>query len=113
MTAHEVGSRAEQDTVTAARARAAARFGARVFLDFSGTTYSYSYIDRQSTRLARGLLDLGVRKGDTVGSILDNNLEAVLCWFAINKARAISVPVNTAYHGEFLRHQLNDCGPSI
>src|ERR1700730_11208545 len=113
MTAHEVWSRAEQDTVTAALARAAARFGPRIFLDFSGTTYSYSDIDRQSTRLARGLLDLGVRKGDAVASILDNNLEAVLCWFAINKAGAISVPVNTAYKGEFLRHQLNDCGASI
>jgi crotonobetaine/carnitine-CoA ligase len=113
MTVHEVWSRAEQDTVTAALARSAARFGPRIFLDFSGTTYSYSDIDRQSTRLARGLLDLGVRKGDTVASILDNNLEAVLCWFAINKAGAISVPVNTAYKGEFLRHQLNDCGASI
>jgi carnitine-CoA ligase len=113
MTAHEVWSRAEQNTVTAALARAAARFGPRIFLDFSGTTYSYSDIDRQSTCLARGLLELGVRKGDTVASILDNNLEAVLCWFAINKAGAISVPVNTAYKGEFLRHQLNDCGASI
>ena len=61
MTAHEVWSRAEQNTVTAALARAAARFGPRIFLDFSGTTYSYSDIDRQSTRLARGLLDLGIR----------------------------------------------------
>ena len=108
MTAHEVWSRAEQDTVTAALARSAARFGPRVFLDFSGETYTYSDVDRESTRLARGLTELGVRKGDTVASILDNNLEAVLSWFAINKAGAISVPVNTAYKGEFLRHQLND-----
>jgi crotonobetaine/carnitine-CoA ligase len=113
MTAHEVWSRAEQNTVTAALARAAERFGPRIFLDFSGTTYSYSDIDQQSTRLARGLIELGVRKGDAVASILDNNLEAVLCWFAINKVGAISVPVNTAYKGEFLRHQLNDCGASI
>ena len=113
MTAHEVWSRAEQDTVTAALARSAARFGPRVFLDFSGETYTYSDVDRESTRLARGLTELGVRKGDTVASILDNNLEAVLSWFAINKAGAISVPVNTAYKGEFLRHQLNDCGASI
>jgi crotonobetaine/carnitine-CoA ligase len=113
MTAHEVWSRAEQDTVTAALARSAARFGPRVFLDFSGETYTYADVDRESTRLARGLMGLGVRKGDTVASILDNNLEAVLSWFAINKAGAISVPVNTAYKGEFLRHQLNDCGASI
>jgi carnitine-CoA ligase len=113
MTAHEVWSRAEQDTVTAALARSAARFGPRVFLDFSGATYTYADVDGESTRLARGLIELGVRKGDAVATILDNNLEAVLSWFAINKAGAISVPVNTAYKGEFLRHQLNDCGASI
>ena len=113
MTAHEVWSRAEQDTVTAALARSAARFGPRVFLDFSGATYTYADVDGESSRLARGLIELGVRKGDAVATILDNNLEAVLSWFAINKAGAISVPVNTAYKGEFLRHQLNDCGASI
>ena len=113
MTVHEVWSRAEQDTVTAALARAAERFGASIFLDFSGHTYTYAEVDRLSTQLARGLIELGVRKGDTVASVLDNNLEAVLSWFAINKAGGISVPVNTAYKGEFLRHQLNDCGARI
>jgi carnitine-CoA ligase len=113
MTVHEVWSRAEQDTVTAALTRAAERFGPRVFLDFSGHTYTYAEVDRQSTQLARGLIDLGIGKGDTVASVLDNNLEAVLSWFAINKAGGISVPVNTAYKGEFLRHQLNDCGARV
>src|SRR5882724_12444398 len=113
MTAHEVWSRAEQDTVTAALARSAGRFGPRVFMDFSGETYTYADVDRESSRLARGLIELGVRKGDAVATILDNNLEAVLSWFAINKAGAVSVPVNTAYKGEFLRHQLNDCGAAL
>src|ERR1700722_17751461 len=113
MASREVWSRAPQETVTRALARAVAQHGPRVFLDFSGDTYTYSDIDRESTRLARGLRDLGVRKGGAVASILDNNVQAVLTWFAINKAGGISVPVNTAYKGEFLRHQLNDCGASI
>jgi crotonobetaine/carnitine-CoA ligase len=113
MASREVWSRAPQETVTRALARSVAQHGPRVFLDFSGDTYTYSDIDRESTRLARGLRDLGVRKGDAVASILDNNVQAVLTWFAINKAGGISVPVNTAYKGEFLRHQLNDCGASI
>jgi len=113
MMSHEVWSRAQKDTVTAALARSVAAHGSRVFLDFSGDHYSYADIDRESTRLARGLIALGVSKGDAVASILDNNLHAVLSWFAINKAGAISVPVNTAYKGEFLRHQLNDCGATV
>lgn len=99
--------------MTGALARAAADYGDRTFLDFTGDLYSYADIDRESTRLAKGLVALGVRKGDAVASILDNNLHAVLSWFAINKAGGISVPVNTAYKGEFLRHQLNDCGARI
>ena len=102
-----------QDTVTAALARSAASFSDRVFLDFSGTTYTYADIDRESTRLAHGLAERGVAKGDRVGTVLDNNVDAILAWFAINKLGAISVPVNTAYKGEFLRHQLDDCGAQV
>lgn len=102
-----------QDTVTAALSRAATTHAERVFLDFTGSTYTYAEVDRLANRLARGLAALGVTKGDRVASILDNNLNAVLAWFAINKLGAISVPVNTAYKGEFLRHQLNDCGARI
>jgi non-ribosomal peptide synthetase component F len=76
---------AQQDTVTAVLARSSAAFGDRVFLDFTGDSYSYAEIDKQSTRLARSLQQLGVKKGDTVASILDYNLHAVLAWFAINK----------------------------
>jgi crotonobetaine/carnitine-CoA ligase len=113
MNLHEVQNRAVQDTVTAALARSSAQFGDRVFLDFTGDSYSYADIDRESTRLAHSLQQLGVKRGDTVASVLDNNVHAVLSWFAINKAGAVSVPVNTAYKGEFLRHQLNDCGAHI
>jgi crotonobetaine/carnitine-CoA ligase len=110
---HDVQTRAAQDTVTGALARSSAQFAERVFLDFTGDCYTYADIDRESTRLARSLQQLGVKKGDTVASVLDNNVHAVLSWFAINKAGAVSVPVNTAYKGEFLRHQLNDCGAHI
>jgi crotonobetaine/carnitine-CoA ligase len=102
-----------QDTVTAALARAAAQFADRIFLDFSGTHHTYAQIDTESNRLAHGLANLGVKQGDRVGTVLDNNVDAILCWFAINKLGAISVPVNTAYKGEFLRHQLDDCGAQL
>ncbi len=45
---HEVWTRAEQDTVTAAMARSSARFGARVFLYFTGDSYTYADIDQES-----------------------------------------------------------------
>jgi crotonobetaine/carnitine-CoA ligase len=113
MTTFPAWSAGERDTVTAALARAVAQHADRVFLDFSGSMYTFAEVDKAANRLARGLVALGVVRGDRVASILDNNHNAVLAWFAINKVGAISVPINTALKGEFVRHQVNDCGAKI
>ncbi len=101
------------ETITGVLAESAAAHGDDVVLDFSGETYTYAEVDRQSSRLAHGLAALGVLRGDTVASILDNTVDAIFTWLAINKLGAISVPVNTAYKGEFLRHQLDDAGAAL
>lgn len=88
--------------------RAARDFGDPPFLDVLGETHSFTDLLRELCRLANSLAQLGVVKGQTVVTILDNNSDAVLLWFALNKLGAISVPVNTAFKGEFLRHQLVD-----
>lgn len=101
------------DTVTRVIARAAQAGDDRPYLDFSGMHYTYGEIDGASSRLARGLAAIGVARGDTVATILDNTVDAVLAWFAVNKLGAISVPVNTAYKGSFLSHQLADCAAAV
>ncbi|MCY1482856.1 Long-chain-fatty-acid--CoA ligase [compost metagenome] len=98
----------ERDTVIAALDRAVARHPDRVLLDFSGNLYTYAEVDSLSTRMAHALATLGVQPGETVLTMLDNNIDAVVCWLAINKLRAVSVPINTALKGEFLRHQIAD-----
>jgi carnitine-CoA ligase len=45
--------------------------------------------------------------------MLDNNIDAVVVWLAVNKLRAVSVPINTALRGEFLRHQIADADAAI
>ncbi|MES2264345.1 MAG: ATP-dependent acyl-CoA ligase [Pseudomonadota bacterium] len=103
----------EQDTVIAALDRAVAAHPERVLLDFSGALYTYADVDRLSTRMAHAFAALGVQSGQTVVSIIDNNIDAVVCWLAINKLRAVSVPLNTALRGEFLRHQIADAGAAL
>lgn len=102
-----------QDTITAALARAVASVPSNVFLDFLGETYTFADVDRLSTKLALGLLELGVEPGQPVATILDNNIDAVTVWLAVNKIGAVSAPVNTAFKGEFLRAQLDDCGAQV
>jgi crotonobetaine/carnitine-CoA ligase len=106
-------SSGEQITVNQLLAAATAAYSDKVFLDFSGDQYAYAAINQASDAVAASLRALGVERGDTVASILDNSVDAVILWFALNKLGAISVPTNTAYKGEFLRHQIVDSGAKI
>ncbi|WP_439859386.1 ATP-dependent acyl-CoA ligase [Pseudomonas sp. MBLB4136] len=103
----------EKDTVIAALDRAVARHPDRILLDFSGKLYTYSDVDSLSTKMAHALAALDVKPGQTVLTMLDNNIDAVVCWLAINKLCAVSVPINTALKGEFLRHQIADTGTHL
>ena len=74
------------------------RFGTRpAVLDPSGVTFSYEELNREVDRLARGLLDLGVGKGDKVGLWMPNIPEWVVAYFAIARIGAVVVPMNTRY----------------
>ena len=110
---HTFWTTGPQDTITSVISTAAAEKPDNVFLDFVGETYTFRQIDEKSTSLAAGLQSIGVRPGQTVTTLLDNNVDAIISWFAINKAGAISVPLNTALKGEFLRHQITDSGAEV
>lgn len=85
----------------------------RVFMDFEGEKLTYAAMEEQIARLARGLRSLGIDRGDRVVTLLETGPDGVICWFAINRLGAINVPINTAYMGDFLRHQVNDSGARI
>ncbi len=109
----ETWSLGERDTVIAALERAVKAHPERVLLDFGGALYSYAEVDNLSTAMAHSLSDLGVKAGDTVVSMLDNNIDAIVSWLAVNKLCAVSVPINTALRGKFLEHQIVDSGSGI
>lgn len=85
----------------------------RVFLDFSGTKFTYAEAREEVLRLANGLVELGVAQGDRICSLLDNVPEAIFLWFAVNEIGAVYVPINTDYKGDYLRHQVADAGARI
>jgi len=102
-----------QDTVTGVLQRAVASRPNHLFLHMPDGKLTYAEVDRRSNQLAHGLKARGVKAGDTVTTVLDNNLDCVLFWFAVNKLGAVWVPVNTAYKGEFLRHLVHDSSAAI
>jgi Acyl-CoA synthetases (AMP-forming)/AMP-acid ligases II len=103
-------------TRTTINAELAARLAADpdgAYLDFMGDAYSARRIDDQAGRLAAVLAGIGVGRGDRVASLVENGPEQVVTFFATLRLGAIAVPVNTAYKGEFLRHQLADSGARV
>ncbi len=107
-------SQGPRGTVTGILRDAVAQTPDKTFIKFQdGSEATYAEFNSRSNAMARGLIEAGVQPGDTVGAMLDTNLECVLSWFAANKAGAIWVPFNTALKGEFLRHQVENAGASI
>ncbi|MFD8102313.1 AMP-binding protein [Nocardia fluminea] len=87
---------------------AVAECGDHPFLDFEGQVYSFRQVEELAGRFAHALSSLGVEPGTSVASLLDTSIDSIVTWFAVNKLGAVWVPLNTAYRGEFLRHQLDD-----
>jgi fatty-acyl-CoA synthase len=77
-------------------------------LDPSGTTLTYEQLDRKVEQLARGMLELGVSKGDKVGLWMPNIPEWVVAYYAIARVGAVVVPMNTRYKTHEVEYILNN-----
>ncbi|MBC2592397.1 AMP-binding protein [Rhodococcus aetherivorans] len=69
-------------------------------------TLTYGDLDSAATEVARGLISLGLRKGDAVAIFLRNRIEWMTSWLGTARGGLVTVPVNTAYKGAFLEHAL-------
>jgi len=83
------------------------------YLDVLGTKFSAADIARDAGSFAAALLDLGVQPGERVATLMENSPEGVLAWWAAVMYGAISAPINSAYKGDYLRHQLADSGSRV
>ncbi|HEY5975194.1 MAG TPA: AMP-binding protein [Geobacteraceae bacterium] len=72
-----------------------------------GLRYSYRQFNEVCRQVAKGLLKLGVRKGDNVAIWAYNVPEWVVLQFATAKIGAVLVTVNTAYKSAELEYILN------
>jgi crotonobetaine/carnitine-CoA ligase len=103
----------QQTTVLEALAQRLADDPDGPYLDIDGARYTAREMDRESNQVAHSLASLGVTHGDRVATLLENRAEQVVSFFAAVKLGAVQVPINTAYKGDFLRHQLVDSGARV
>ena len=78
-----------------------------------GPSITYREALHRSERLAAGLAELGVKKGDRVLLVMDNSAELILSWFAINLLGAVEVPMNVANQGNSLVHVFNNSAAEV
>jgi fatty-acyl-CoA synthase len=71
-----------------------------------GVRLTWSELEREVTRTARGLAGLGLRPGDRAGIWASNCLEWVLLQYAAPRAGIVLVNVNPAYRSHELRYVL-------
>ena len=95
------------------RARAAERPD-HVFVDAPtwGVRMTYAEVLATAERIGSGLLARGHEVGDRVVLMMPNNPEYLLAWFGSAVAGMVEVPINTAYRGAFLEHQVRTVEPS-
>ena len=97
-----------EKTVAQALADAAARFPDReaIVVCHQKLRYTWSELDREVTRVARGLAGLALTPGDRAGIWASNCIEWILMQYAAARAGVVLVNVNPAYRSHELRYVL-------
>lgn len=88
----------------------AKRYKRREAIRFEGKVYTYQELEENANRVAGGLANLGIQKGDRVAMMLPNIPEFAFSFFGIQKLGAVAVPFNTMYKGREISFILKDSG---
>lgn len=79
----------------------------------AGRVTTYAELEHRSTKLALGLRERGVTRGDRVAFLGLNSIELVETMFAVAKLGAVFLPVNTRLAPPELQHVLSDSGAKL
>jgi crotonobetaine/carnitine-CoA ligase len=80
-------------------------------LPFQDVAYTFGETLDLSERIASTLVADGLTQGDRLVIMASNCAEYVLGWFGSACAGLVEVPMNTAYRGSFLEHQVRTTAP--
>ena len=77
-----------------------------------GRRWSYAELGEQANRIAAGLAARGIEAGDRVAMVIANGPEFVFVLFALQRLRAIAVPIGVREARPGLAFALKQCGAS-
>lgn len=82
-------------------------------LAFQDKTITFSELDKTVNRLANGLLNLGLEKGDRVAILMPKTPEVVITFLAVARAGGVIFPVNYKLKSDDIRKIFNYVSPQI
>ncbi|MGE7694011.1 class I adenylate-forming enzyme family protein [Lysinibacillus sp. NPDC094177] len=86
------------------------KYGDQVAIIYLDNEITYNEFDVLINKLATQLIDLGIKKGDTICPMLPPSLQHWVSFFAIAKIGAISAPINVMFKEKEISYQIKDCG---
>jgi carnitine-CoA ligase len=86
---------------------------AGVFARFGTTPISFAALERMATSLAHWLRRERIAAGDVVATMLANSPMSLALIFALARAHAVWVPINTRSRGDNLGYICNHCAPKL
>jgi len=92
---------------------AAAKWGDRVAVSYKGESWTFADWQRETDRLAKGLMAYGVEPGERVAVWMVNRPEWLFIMFAIAKVGACIVPLNTRYRTDDVAYTLAQSRSSL
>jgi len=95
------------------RAAVAADPGGEALVEVGGERATYQEYWDRATRVAGGLRDAGVERGDRVAILLPNGNDWAYAFFGILMAGGVVVPVNTRFAPPEIDYVLTDSGTTV
>src|SRR3954464_7375131 len=88
--------------------RAAAEHAGADAVVFPGERWTWMDLRGRAERIARGLIGVGVQRGERVGVLQANGPDCIATLFGVVLAGAVAVPMNTRYRAVELPHVVAD-----
>mgnify|MGYP001187226345 CR=1 FL=1 len=87
----------------------------KTYLEVPWANESYTYAETLdiAERVGSGMLTAGAAFGDRVLILIPNCSAYIFAWLGSSIAGLVEVPINTAYRGAFLAHQVSTTTPSV
>jgi amino acid adenylation domain-containing protein len=89
---------------------AAAAFPGKTAVAATTGSLTYAELDAAASKVAAGVADLGIERGDRVSALMRNDLEAAVTVYGVMRAGAVLAPLHPTLKGEKLARLLDDSG---